>query len=485
VRVRVLPQPLPTPLTAFAVLHYGAAAGVMVTASHNPAADNGYKVYASDGAQIVPPDDELIAAAAAGGAPPVASGAPAPAAPGGTAGGAPPGPVSAVDRAELLDAYASAALAVLDPGGPRELVIVYTPLHGVGGEVLPWLLERAGFAPPHVVAAQAGPDPDFPTAPFPNPEEPGVLDLALAEAARIGADVVIANDPDADRLAVAVPGRPPPASGAGWRVLSGDELGALLGSALVDRRSGHVGPAVPVVASSIVSSSLLARIAAGAGVRYVETLTGFKWIARAADSVPSGTLLFGYEEALGYAVSTSVRDKDGLSAALLLAELAARARAAGRPLLAALDDLDRRFGVHLTSQWSLRLSGPAAHERLLAAVEGWRARPPAVLGGLGVVELVDLEHGATGLPPTAGMMLRLAAAEPAGAAGGDPPAPRGVSGRVVVRPSGTEPKLKAYLEVVLPRPSAARPDAALEDDRRLAGLVMQRLRAEVAASLAP
>jgi phosphomannomutase len=501
VAVHVLPRALPTPLTAFAVLHLGAAAGVMVTASHNPATDNGYKVYAADGAQVVPPDDALIAAAAAAAPPPV---------PGSPPGG--PGLVREVGSEPLLHAYAETVLAVLEPRSSRRLTTVYTPVHGVGGAVLPWLMQRAGFAAPQPVAAQAEPDPDFPTAAFPNPEEPGVLDLALAEASRRGADLVIANDPDADRLAVAVPvaagdgagqlagtkdparggsaGRDaagPSTVGGGWRVLSGDEVGALLGDHLIRRRAARVGRdgAVPVVATSIVSSSLLAKIAAAAGVTFAETLTGFKWIARAADKVPGGRLLFGYEEALGYAVCPAVRDKDGLSAALLVAELCAATRAAGRSLAELLDDLHERFGVHLTSQWSLRLSGPDAHERLVAVVERWRHRPPERLGGLEVREVVDLERPRPDLPPTTGVLLRLVAAD-----GGDGVrAP--MSARVVVRPSGTEPKLKAYLEVVTapaaraPAPGGEGASAGLAAARTAAAVVMVSLRDDVAAALGP
>jgi phosphomannomutase len=469
VRVRVLPQPLPTPLTAFAVLHYGAAAGVMVTASHNPAPDNGYKVYAGDGAQIVPPDDRLIADAAAAGPPP------APGTPPAT-----PRLVIEVGRNELLDAYTGVALAVLRPDGPRAVRAVYTPVHGVGGEVLPRLMARAGFDQPFPVTQQARPDPDFPTAAFPNPEEPGVLDLALARAAMVDADVVLANDPDADRLAVAVPG-----AGGDWRVLSGDELGWLLGDELIARHAATasaVGGGIPVVACSIVSSTLLSEVAAAAGTCFAETLTGFKWIARAADPVPAGRLLFGYEEALGYAVTPAVRDKDGLTAALLVAELAAAAREEGRPLTARLDALALRFGVHLTSQWSLRLEGGGAHERLLGLVDRWRNAAPQHLGDFTVVEVDDLERGLHGLPPTPGVSLRLTCEEGSGEAGDS----RTISARVVVRPSGTEPKLKCYLEVVVPRPQAvaAGDDGSrLEEDRSLASREMASLRAAVASDL--
>ncbi len=340
---------LPTPITAFAVRHLQAAAGVMVTASHNPAPDNGYKVYLSDGAQVYPPHDAAIASAAARCA-----------VPGGPALSGPLGELLVdIDEAEVLAAYRQAVLSVIGAAGPRRLRSVYTPVHGVGGAVLPGLLEEAGFDRPALVAAQAQPDPDFPTAPFPNPEEPGVLDLALAEAERVGADLVLANDPDADRLAVAVarPGRR-----RAFRVLSGDELGVLIADHLISTTAG----ADRLVATTVVSSSMLSALAARAGVAYVETLTGFKWIARAALRRPGHRLLFGYEEALGYAVSDAVADKDGLSAALVVADMAARAKDEGRSLLERLDELDARLGVHATAQLSLRLPGSEAPDALAA-----------------------------------------------------------------------------------------------------------------------
>lgn len=298
-RAAVLPRPLPTPVLAYAVRHLGAAAGVMVTASHNPPQDNGYKVYLGDGSQIVPPADGEIAAEIAA-----------------------VGPLAEVPLAEagwevlgedVLAAYLARAAEVVRPGGPREVSVVYTPMHGVGLDALTAAFARAGFPAPVPVAEQAAPDPDFPTVAFPNPEEPGAMDLAFATARTADPDIVIANDPDADRCAVAVPD---PAAGSGWRMLRGDELGALLAVHLV--RGGGAKSGQDVFAASIVSSSLLSRIAAGAGLGYEDTLTGFKWIAR----VPG--LRYGYEEALGYCVDPAgVRDKDGITAALLVAELAA------------------------------------------------------------------------------------------------------------------------------------------------------------------
>jgi phosphomannomutase len=409
VRVRVLPRPLPTPITAFAVKHFGAAAGVMITASHNPAADNGYKVYAGDGAQVIPPDDARIAEAAAN-----AELVPA---------GEPCKQAEVVDETELIAAYRRAAFGFLDPAGPRELRIVYTPMHGVGAAVLPALLDQAGFGPVSIVTAQAEPDPEFPTVAFPNPEEPGALDLAFADAARLDADIILANDPDADRLAVAVED---PVTRV-WRRLTGDELGTLLADHLLARTKGEDR----LVATTIVSSTLLSKMAAAAGVAYVETLTGFKWIARAALRRPGTRLVFGYEEALGYEVGDLVSDKDGLSAALVVAEIAAIAKAQGSSLLGRLDAIASRFGVHATSQWSLRLSGSNAQAEMANIVGRLRAEPPEALGRLAVTEVLDLAVAESELPPTDALVIRLA--------GG---------ARVVLRPSGTEPKLKAYLEVV-------------------------------------
>ena len=420
-RVRVVSRPLPTPVTAFAVKHFGAAAGVMITASHNPASDNGYKLYMADGAQVIPPDDSCISeavrivAARTTDSPTTSMTSP---------GRVAAPPVELIDEAELLGAYRRAAFSLLDPAGARRLRIVYTPLHGVGGEVLPSLLEEAGFGPVSVVAAQAAPDPDFPTVPFPNPEEPGALDLALADATRLGADLVLANDPDADRLAVAVPD---PTSGA-WRVLTGDELGVLLADHVLSSTIG----ADRLVATTIVSSTMLSAMAEAAGVAYVETLTGFKWIARAALRRP------GFR----------------------LAELAARAKAQGTSVVGRLDCLASRFGVHLTAQWSLRLAGPTAQDEMAEIVSRWRRDPPAALAGLAVTELVDLSDGNGELPPTDALVLRLEQ-----------------GARVVLRPSGTEPKLKGYFEVV----TGPVPLGRLAEARRRADRLLRPLKDEVAA----
>ncbi len=475
IAVHMLPRPGPTPLLAFAVRHLGAAAGVMITASHNPAADNGYKLYLSDGAQVIPPVDaeieELIANLGPLSQIPVAeSGSPLITRHGDEVAQAYLDAV--VAAADGLDAMVAAADGTGAAGtgrkGRTELNVVYTPMHGVAGPLMLRALRQAGFAAPHVVAAQAEPDPDFPTVAFPNPEEPGALDLALADARRLGADLVLASDPDGDRLAVAVPDPAATAAG-GWRALTGDQLGALLGASLLERTAGEATPETTgeyaaagapqerLVASTVVSSTLLSKIAAAAGVHYAETLTGFKWIARAADRVPGARFVFGYEEALGYAVGDVVRDKDGIGAALATLELAERAKSQGRSVLAVYDDLERAHGVHLTSQLTLR-TADQAH-----VMSQLRSAPPTTLGDLPVTGLVDLARSA----PADG-----------GPADGGPAVPRadvlifglGSGARVVLRPSGTEPKIKCYIEIT--EPLAGRPLAAARDTaaRRLAPL---------------
>ena len=432
----VLPHPLPTPVLAFAVRHLEADGGVMVTASHNPPQDNGYKVYlggrvvdeAGRGVQIVPPFDTQIARKIAA----VRAVADVPRA---ESGWTELGP-------EILEEYLT-GVAGLSDGTRRDLRIVTTPLHGVGGAVVVEAPRRAGFEDVHVVPEQAEPDPDFPTVSFPNPEEPGAIDLALALARSVEADLVIANDPDADRCALAV--RDPRVGE--WRMLHGDELGALLG-AEVARRT-----AAGVLASSIVSSRLLGRIAAAAGLQHAQTLTGFKWIAR----VPG--ISFGYEEAIGYCVAPElVRDKDGISAAVVAAQLADRLKAEGGSLVGALDDLARRHGLYLTDQLSARFADLALIGDTMSRVLG---SPPASLVGSPVVEAVDLTLGTDeeryGLPATEG--LRLVAED---------------GTRVIIRPSGTEPKVKCYLEVIQPLdPDSSDDDVAaarVEARRRLDAL---------------
>ncbi|MCX4560484.1 phospho-sugar mutase [Streptomyces phaeochromogenes] len=397
-RAAVLPRPLPTPVLAYAIRHLGAVAGVEVTASHNPPRDNGYKVYLGDGSQIVPPADAEIAAEIAA----ITSLADV------------PRPDSGWETLDdgVLDAYLARTDEVLAAGSPRTARTVYTAMHGVGKETLLAAFARAGFPEPVLVAEQAEPDPDFPTVAFPNPEEPGAMDLAFAKARETDPDLIIANDPDADRCAAAVK------DGGAWRMLRGDEVGALLAEHLV--RRGARG----TFAESIVSSSLLGRIAEKAGLPYEETLTGFKWIARVEG------LRYGYEEALGYCVDPEgVRDKDGITAALLITELASGLKSEGRTLLDLLDDLAVEHGLHATDQLSVRVDDLSL---ISDAMRRLREQPPTRLAGLSVTKAEDLTKGTDTLPPTDGLRYTLDGA------------------RVIVRPSGTEPKLKCYLEVVVP-----------------------------------
>lgn len=398
----VLPRTLPTPVLAFAVRELRCAAGVMVTASHNPPDDNGYKVYLGDGSQIVAPVDVDIAECIAG-----------------------IGPMATIAQSDdylvldeaVVDSYVNRALSLL-PSGPRQLAAVYTALHGVGGEVFMRVVQGAGFERPSTVAAQFDPDARFPTVSFPNPEEPGAMDLALADARSRQADIIIANDPDADRCAVGI------RTDNDYRMLSGDELGALIGWWIIERarRTGEILHGV--YAQSIVSSDLLQRIAADAGLGYVATLTGFKWIAR----VPQ--LRFGYEEALGYCVDPdAVKDKDGITASLLMLELAAALKAERRGPQDILDELAQRYGVYATSQLSVRVSDRTLISATMARL---RAAPPTEIGGRLVLTLDDLEKGCGGLPPTDGLRFVMRGA------------------RVIIRPSGTEPKLKCYLQIVVP-----------------------------------
>ncbi|MFC0601281.1 phospho-sugar mutase [Streptomyces palmae] len=436
-RAALLPGPLPTPVLAFAIRHLGAVAGVEVTASHNPPRDNGYKVYLGDGSQIVPPADGEIAAEIAGIA--ALADVPRPDAGWETLGD------------EVVEAYLARTDAVLDPESPREVRVVYTPMHGVGRTTLTAAFRRAGFPDPVVVAAQADPDPDFPTVAFPNPEEPGAMDLAFATAREAAPDIVIANDPDADRCAVAVPDA---SADSGWRMLRGDEVGALLAAHLV--RKGARG----TLATTIVSSSLLSRIAEVGRLPYQETLTGFKWLARAEG------LRFAYEEALGYCVDPAgVRDKDGITAALLVAELAATLKAEGRTLGDLLDDLAVKYGLHATDQLSARVEDLSL---IADAMRRLREQPPTRLAGLDVVSAEDLSEGSEELPPTDGLRYRLA--------GTGVEAVR--NARVVVRPSGTEPKIKCYLEVVVEVPTPRDLSAA----RGTAARVLAALKTDLAAA---
>jgi phosphomannomutase len=431
----LMPAPLPTPLLAYAVRALECDGGVMVTASHNPPQDNGYKVYlgrhavpeSGNGAQIVAPYDAGIAARINA-----------------------VGPLESISLApsgwtvldeSLASGYqrATAALALADEFPSRDLRIVLTPLHGVGGGTALAVLNAAGFKDITLVAEQAEPDPDFPTVSFPNPEEPGALDLALEAAERNAADIVIANDPDADRAAVAARD---PDTGA-WRMLRGDEVGALLGAHVAARLAtgkmtddgGAEEGAQGVFANSIVSSRLLARIAAAAGYAHQETLTGFKWISR----VPG--LVYGYEEALGYCVAPDlVRDKDGISAALLIAELAAAAKAEGKTVFDTLDELYLQHGLHASDQLSIRVADLGLLDAMMNRL---RVSPPETFGSSAVEVYTDLAEGSDMLPPTDGLLY----------------VTRDLT-RVIIRPSGTEPKLKCYLEVIHHVGSAAELPAA-------------------------
>jgi phosphomannomutase len=423
--VQVLPHALPTPVLSFAVRHLGCAAGVMVTASHNPPDDNGYKVYLGDGAQLVPPADRLIEGAIAA-----------------------VGPAREVQLSDewltlgddIAADYVAAVVAALEPARVPErgsLTIAYTAMHGVGADTTRAVFAAAGLPEPVSVAEQDRPDPRFPTVAFPNPEEPGATDLLKALAERIGADVAIAEDPDADRCSVV----------CGGRQLTGDEVGALLADWLL--RRGVRG----TYASSLVSGSLMHVIAAAAGQPSAETPTGFKWIIRAGSA--EAPLVFGYEEALGYAVSPTVaRDKDGISAAVAVALLAAELKPSGRTLLDRLDELATVHGLFVTGQWSVRVEDLSLISGAMARL---RSAPPAQLLGREVA-YADL---ALEDPPVDAVRLL-----------GD-----GV--RVIVRPSGTEPKLKAYLETVVP----VHDDAGLIAARGRGEDELDQLRAEMSAAL--
>ena len=405
----LLPRALPTPVLAFAVRELGADAGVMITASHNPADDNGYKLYLGGpdaGSQLVAPSDaavlaEIEAVVATGALPPRAE-------------SVPQAPESVVQRYVA----ATAAVAAADGGLPW----VYTPLHGVGLETVRAVLAEAGLPTPQVVAEQAEPDGAFPTAPFPNPEEPGTLDLAFALARDTGARLVLANDPDADRLAVAVPDGSSP---EGWRRLTGNDVGLLLGWRTAQAASAAGG----TLACSVVSTPGLARIARRFGFLHVETLTGFKWISRAP------ALLFGFEEALGYLVDPDVvRDKDGISALVAVLAAAVELDRDGRGLADLLAEVEEAIGRFDSAQISLRVQDLREIDRLMARL---RAEPPREIGGLPVEAVDDLSAGVD-LPPTDALRYRL----------------RG-GARVIVRPSGTEPKLKVYVDVVSDARTAA------------------------------
>jgi len=424
--VTLLPRALPTPLVAFAVRHLDVGAGVMVTASHNPPRDNGYKVYLGgddEGSQIVPPVDGEIAAAIDV----VAA-----------------GDIRALDRADytvadesLVQAYVDATAATVPaPGLPADAQpsVVYTAMHGVGWETARAVFTQAGFREPAVVSEQIEPDGAFPTVSFPNPEEPGAMDLAIARGVALDADLVIANDPDADRLALAIPD----AAGS-FRRLAGNEVGWLLGWRAAARAAdaGVTG----VLAASIVSSPALARVAEQYGLGHRDTLTGFKWVSRVPD------LLFGYEEALGYLVDPQViRDKDGISAALELLSLATELAVEGKTIADQLDAFAERFGSFASGQVATRVDDLSRIGEIMASL---RSSTPTELGGVAVTATTDFLDGVEGFPPSDILRFDLD--------GG---------ARVIVRPSGTEPKVKVYIDTVAESPAAA---AALAD--RLAAAV--------------
>ena len=428
----LLPGPLPTPVLAFTLRNRGADAGIMVTASHNPREDNGYKVYWSDGAQIISPVDSEISTLIDDAPLPTDDDLADPDSP----------LITRAGQAEVAS-YVATAASVVQVDSPRGLSVVYTPLHGVGRDTLLEVFESAGFDEPLVVPEQSDPDPDFPTVEYPNPEVPGALNLAIALAADTGADIVLANDPDADRLAVAVP------DGPSWRTLTGDDVGALLADHVLTGGSGNNR----LVATTVVSSKMLESIATHHGVRHAETLTGFKWIVRPGLLDPSSDFVFGYEEAAGFAVSDIVRDKDGITAALAFAELAATEREAGRTVINRLHDLWRRHGLHKTGLRTIRFEGSDGASRMAGLMNQLRTTPPEAIASMGVVSMTDLAAPGSPLPSTDALVFNLE------------------DGRLVVRPSGTESMLKAYAEVVDASPDVDLVEAEVATTRLLDNLL--------------
>ena len=452
--VRFFDEPVPTPLVAYAARLVEARAAVVITASHNPPRDNGYKVYDRNGAQIIPPVDGEIAAAIAE----VGAASAVPRIEGATAGDSPL--IGAVPE-DTFGRYLGELDAIrTPPGGGHDLAIVYTAMHGVGGEYVTGALQRAGYEQLLPVAEQYDPDGRFPTVAFPNPEEPGALDLSISLAEDTGADLILANDPDTDRLAVALP-----VSDGTWRPLSGNQIGLLLADYVLE----HTDETHPIVINSIVSSPMLAAVAASHGAGSAQTLTGFKWIWNAAldlETAGEGTFVFGYEEALGYSVGPAVRDKDGISAALVFADLAASCRTDGITVWDRLEAMYRRDGLWVSTQKSVVRPGTEGAAEIAAAMERLASSPPGVIGESKVAEVVDFQVGAEERPrylPTASLVaLQL-----------------DDGGRVLVRPSGTEPKLKIYVDLrrqvgadqVLAEVEAA----ALRDAESLAALTADSL----------
>ena len=409
VRAILLPRLLPTPVLAFAVRYLGTSAGVMVTASHNPPNDNGYKVYLGDsneGSQIVSPDDaaistEILRVAAEQVVPDL--------------------PRAAYEKApeSVVQAYIEATAHIAHP--PRAQVnAVYTAMHGVGWDTARQVFEKAGFDLPTLVDAQIAPDAAFPTVAFPNPEEPSAMHLSYERASEVGAELIIANDPDADRLAVAIPDTGSP---DGYRRLSGNEVGAVLGwrAAGIAARAAGDGAPVGTLACSIVSSPALQAVADAYGLEFADTLTGFKWVSRAPG------LIYGFEEAIGYLVNPdSVRDKDGISAAIALLSLVSDLKAEGISLADHLDRFSEKFGHFASGQISVRVTDLSEIDRVMTRL---RETPPELVGSIRVDRIDDFSQGLGGLPPSDVLRIRLAD-----------------DSRVMVRPSGTEPKLKVYID---------------------------------------
>ena len=406
VRSSIFPRPAPTPVLAYTSLSKKAKAGIMVTASHNPAEDSGYKVYWEDGAQIVSPIDLKIAQRIDFKNPPSEEA------------------LADYEDANILkddngsiQKYVDFASSSVSPESKREIKQIYTPLHGVGKEVFVDVFQKAGFENPTVVKSQAEPDPDFPTVSFPNPEEEGALDLAIELAVEKNADLVLANDPDADRLAVVVHHKD------NWCRLNGNEIGVLLAEHILSKGQGEDR----LVVTTVVSSRLLSKIADFHKVKYAETLTGFKWIVRPGLEDKNSRFVFGYEEALGFALGDSVRDKDGITSALAFAELAAELKAEDKTVMDLLDELWNRHGVHKTALFTKRLD--AETDISADFMSPWRTYPPERIGEFAVIESIDLLTPESGLPATDALVFNI------------------LNGRIVIRPSGTEPMVKAYVEV--------------------------------------
>jgi phosphomannomutase len=447
---RLFPDPVPTPLLAFATAHLGAAAGVMVTASHNPPLDNGYKVYRADGAQIIPPEDAEIAAQIAR-APRT----------GAITRMVPPDAAASGMRTAVDDSVEAAYLAGLRRAavhapGNVPLRVVYTAMHGVGHRLAARAFRDAGYEGVAVVPAQADADGAFRTVAFPNPEEKGAMDRALALAREVKAELVLANDPDADRLGAAVL----EPAGGGYRMLSGNEIGVLLADDLIEH--ADTGGRPRLVATTLVSSTLLSRMARDRGALYAETLTGFKWIADAArkGAAAGQAFVFGYEEALGYTVGPLVGDKDGIGAAVRLADLARFLKGRGRTLLDRIDEILVAHGMSHQAQWSVTLSGAEGKKRIAAAMEALRREPPAVLGKSPLARTLDLAAREERAADGSRRPLAFPRANVLAFYSED-------GGRLIARPSGTEPKIKFYAELVAPvkTPAEVGPARAALDAR--------------------